>query len=136
MNNNKGITLIALIIMVVLMIIIASVTINTSNKIAEAANFENIKTNLLLIQSKCKIIAEKNAIGEITEDELYGTKQLIGDYSNWYILSRNDLNNMGLKDLNDEDGYYVDYENDDVAYAKGITYNKVLYYKLSEMTNN
>lgn len=133
LKNNKGITLIALVIMVILLLVIAAVGINGSRGLADLARFEGVETDLLLIQSKCKIIAEKKAIGEITEDELYGTKQTSGDYINWYLLSEEDLKKIGLKDAKSNDGYYVDYDNDDVAYENGVTYNGTTYHKLSEM---
>ena len=135
-NNNKGITLVALVIMAVLIIIIATVTVRISKELIETANFENVKTNLLLIQSKCKILAEKRAIGEIEEDGLIGTKQYYGDYIDWYVLSREDLESIGIKEISNSDEYYVNYTNDDVSYSNGITYNGTVYYKLSEMTNN
>ena len=133
LKNYKGITLIALVIMIVILVVIATVAVKISSDLADTAKFQDTKTNLLIIQTKCKIIAEKKAIGEITEEELYGSKQISGDYTNWYLLSMEDLNNMGLQGLDDLDGYYVDYENDDVAISKGITYEGTTYYKLSEM---
>lgn len=51
----------------------------------------------------------------------------------WYLLSQDDLNNMGVENVDAADKYYVDYENDDVAYGKGIENNDKTYYKLSEI---
>lgn len=133
MINNKGITLIALVVMVVILVIIASVTVTVSMNVVDVAKFENIETDLLLIQSKAKVMADKKAIGEIEEEELYGTKQDSGEYENWYLLSQTELEDMGLKKAKAEDNYYVNYENDDVAYGVGIEYKGTTYYKLSEM---
>lgn len=133
MINNKGITLIALVVMVVILVIIASVTVTVSMNVVDVAKFENVETDLLLIQSKAKVIADKKAIGEIEEEELYGTKQDSGEYENWYLLSQTELEDMGLKKAKAEDNYYVNYENDDVAYGVGIEYKGTTYYKLSEM---
>lgn len=133
MINNKGITLIALVVMVVILVIIASVTVTVSMNVVDVAKFENVETDLLLIQSKAKVMADKKAIGEIEEEELYGTKQDSGEYENWYLLSQTELEDMGLKKAKAEDNYYVNYENDDVAYGVGIEYKGTTYYKLSEM---
>ena len=127
-KNNKGITFITLIISIILLIILAGTSVYIGLDISETAKLENVKTNLISLQSKCKIIAEKNAI---EDEELYGTKQESGDYIGWYLLSKADLIEMGFNNLDDKDNYYVDYENDDVAYGKGITYDNVTYHKLS-----
>ena len=133
MKNNKGITLIGLVITVVILVIISVVTISISTNIADLAEFETIETNLLLIQSKTKVMADKKAIGEITEEDLLGTKQNSGTYEGWYLLSQANLDEMGLKQAKADDEYYVNYENDDIAYGIGIEYKGVKYYKLSEI---
>ena len=40
---------------------------------------------------------------------------------------------MGLEDLKAEDNYYVDYENDDVAYGIGVGFEGNTFYKLSDI---
>ena len=132
-KNNKGITLIAMILTVILLIIIAGVSVSVGTNIIETTKFKALETDLLLIQSKIKKAANEKAIGEITEEELYGTKQESGEYEDWYLLSQTDLNKMGLKDLDAEDNYYVDYENDDVAFGIGFEYRETTYYKLSDI---
>ena len=132
-RNDNGITLAVLILTVLILVIIATVTINVSHTLVDEAKLQNVKTDLLLIQSKCKIKAEQKAIGEIKEEDLYGSKQTDGTYNGWYLLSQEDLNNMGVSDVNAEDKYYFDYEHDDVAYGKGIVNDDKTYYKLSEI---
>ena len=132
-KNEKGITLIALLITVIVLMIIAGVTISVSRNLVHTAKFENAETTLLLIQSKVKVMADKKAIGEIEEADLYGTKQENGEYEGWYLLSNADLENMGIKDADAADNYYVNYENDDVAIGTGIENNNDIYYKLSNI---
>ena len=132
-KNENGITIVALIITVILLILLASATISTSTKMIDTAKLENLKTDLLLIQSKIKVMADKKAIGEIEEEELYGTKQESGEYTGWYLLNQANLDNMGIKKANASDNYYVNYEDDDVAYGVGFEYKGTTYYKLSEM---
>ena len=133
MKNNKGVTLVALVITVIILMIIATITISVSSNIIGEAKYEGLKTTLLLIQSKAKVMADKKAIGDITEDDLYGMKQTSGQYQNWYLLSEANLKNMGIKDADATDGYYVNYENDDVAFGAGFEHEGITYYKLSEM---
>ena len=132
-KSNKGVTLGILIITIVILVIITAITIRAGFNLAETGEFENLKTDLLLIQSKCKIKAEQKAIGDIKEEDLYGTKQTGSEYDGWYLLSQQDLSNMGVENISAEDQYYVDYENDDVAYGKGFEYDGKTYYKLSEI---
>ena len=133
MRDNKGITIITLIVTVAILIIITGVTISVSTTIVDLTKFENVKTDLLLIQSKAKVLADQKAIGEIEEEGLYGTKQIGGEYDGWYLLSQTDLDNMGIKEADASDNYYVDYENEDVAMEIGIEYKGIIYYKLSDI---
>lgn len=70
LKNNKGITLISLIITVVLLSILAYTTVSIGGNLSATAKFENVQTDLLLIKSKCDILANEAAIGEIGENEL------------------------------------------------------------------
>jgi len=58
-NNNKGITLIALVITIIVMLIIASIAIYYGTEEIEKANIENIRTNMLLINAKAKEYCEE-----------------------------------------------------------------------------
>ena len=135
-RNDNGITLVVLILTVLVLVIISSVAVNISYNLINEARFQNVKTDLLLIQSKCKIKAEQKDIGEIKEEELYGSKQTDGTYNGWYLLSQEDLNSMGIEDIDAADKYYVDYENDDVAYGRGTKNDDKTYYKLSEILDD
>lgn len=145
-TNEKGITIITLIIAIIIIVIIAGVGISFGTNMTETAQFENIETSLLLIQSKIKVVADKKAIGEIKEEEVYGEKQEEGEYTGWYKLNQANLEEMGFKDLKEEDKYYVyygekneetgEYTDIDVAYGKGIKYEEKMYYKLSEILSD
>ncbi len=136
LKNNKGITLLALAITVLVLIIITGAAVSVSVNILGVTKFENVETALLLIQSKCKILAEKKAIGEIEEDGLYGVKQEgEGEFQGWYLLSMGDLIDMGVKGLNklgmkesDESGsvkFYVDYALDDAEKEVDVAYIQI-----------
>ena len=142
-KNDSGITLITLIITIVILVIIVGVGISFGTDMTKTAKFENIETSLILIQSKIKMIADKKAIGDISEEEIYGIKQEEGDYAGWYKLEQANLDDMGLTDLKEDDEYYVyygekdeatgEYTDVDVAYGIGITNDEKTYYKLSEI---
>lgn len=140
-KNSRAITLVMLVIVVIVLVIIVGVTVSAGINISKTARFENVETNLLLIQSKIKVLAEKRIIGEIEDYDLYGTEQSFRGETGWYELSQGDLNEIGLKDAKYGDGYYVFYairEEDkdkepDVGYEKGISLDERTYYKLSEI---
>ena len=53
-TNQKGITLIALIITIIVLLIIAGITVYSGKDSIRKANLEGLKTNMLLIQTKAK----------------------------------------------------------------------------------
>ena len=134
MKSNKGITLVALIITIIIMIIIASIAVYSGSEAVTRAKLESKKTNMLLIEAQAKKYVEevnyrlgvkpenmpeeqKNSIRtEIyeTQGKLQKTKDagiLIEgglDENNCYYVTREALENMGLKQVyDDKDKYYV-----------------------------
>lgn len=122
------------------------------NKEYDKEEFETVKTNMLLIQAKTELIAQKvdieekgakyigTKISDKKEDEKI--KKLIdnkvididSDKSNYYCIDNNNLNELGLNDVKIEDYYIIDYKKNDVIYIYGIKDSKGnIVYKLSEM---
>lgn len=97
-KKENGITLISLIVTIIILVIITYVSVNLSMNLSGTANFQNIHTYLLLIESRAEYLSNKDAIGELEEGGYYGEKQESGDYAGWYKLSQWDLNDMGIKD--------------------------------------
>lgn len=114
--------------------------------------YETVKTNMLLIQNKTEIIAQKVEIKE--KDAKYiGTKikekennadiqNLINNKiidikskeHNYYCIDNLNLKELGLENIEIDNFYIVDYEKNDIIYVDGIedsTGNVI--YKLSEM---
>ena len=57
--NDKGITLASLVITIIVLLIIASIAIYYGTEAIKKANVENIRTNMLLINSKAKEYCEE-----------------------------------------------------------------------------
>lgn len=57
-NNQKGITLVALTITIIILIILAGITFNVGKESIRKANIEELKTNMLLIETKAKEYVE------------------------------------------------------------------------------
>ncbi len=142
-SNQKGITMIALTITIILLFILSGIAIYSGKDTIRRANLEELKTNMLLIQTKAREFVENasfdlgidpqnateemraNAQNELNgedkgtlveegdpiESELLsiGISQNDIDNGNVYKLTTQNLENMGIKDVesNDTDGWYV-----------------------------
>ena len=118
LNNEKAITIIALIITIIIMLILAGVGVHFGNEALNKAKLEDIKTDMSSIKTKAKIVAEKynfkdieNLIGnEITDEE---TQKLgIENSSEIRKWSSSDLSEQGLSTI-DGDIYVVKYNLED-----------------------
>lgn len=147
-SSEKGITLTTLVITIIVIAIIASVSVYVGTDIIKQANLQNINTNMMLIQAKVKTISEQakfnkdtsnykgkkliEVVGNRKVDELV-SNNIIEDQEKYYLLSQDDLNEMGFEKIQIEDGYIVNYDTNEIIYVKGFDANKQTYYKLSEM---
>ena len=114
--------------------------------------FETVKTNMLLIQAKTELVAQKVEIDE--DDAKYiGTKvsekeddpkiknlvdnkiiDIDSKNSNYYCIDNTNLDELGLNDVRTDDYFIVDYKKNDVIYVDGIENSKgEIIYKLSDM---
>lgn len=78
LKENRGVTLLALVITIVVMIIIAGIAVYTGTDTIKKAQLEELKTNMLLIEAKAKgLVEEVNFKIGLTkpEDEGYQTKK-------------------------------------------------------------
>ena len=58
MKENKGITMVALVIIVILLLILVGVSTGTGGNLIKQTKLENLKTNMLLIKVKAKEYVE------------------------------------------------------------------------------
>ena len=117
LKNEKGITLVALIVTVIIMLILVGVTIHFSTDAVKKANLEDIKTNMMSIKTRAKIIAEQynfkdieNLVGSNISDE---EAQKLGLTNSDKILkwSSGDLASQNLSAI-EADAYVVSYDLD------------------------
>ena len=114
--------------------------------------YETIKTNMLLIQGKTEVLAQKVEIEE-KGAELVGTKieekkeeepikklieagiiDIESEDNNYYCLNNEDLKSLGLENITTNSYYIVDYKKNDIIYLDGIqNASGNIVYKLSEM---
>ena len=152
MRKSLFITYIKIILAILMIIGLIYGAIKFLWKEYDKEEYENIKTNMLLIQNKIETVAQKVEIKE--KDAKYiGTKieekendakvqnlinnKVIDIYSkdsNYYCINNENLRDLGLENIMVDDYYVVDYKKIDVIYIEGIE-NKEgnIIYKLSDM---
>jgi len=131
-KKDQGITIVALVITIVIMLILVGVSIKIGTDVISRSQLEDIKTNMLAIQGKARIIKEKNDFGEedlkgisLSEDSSYIVDENIlpADKSGCYIWGEEILEEEGLSSIEttSEKFYIVDYNNDcEVYYSLGV----------------
>ena len=161
MKKENGITMIVLTITIVIMIIIAGVTVYYGMGLVQDVKLQDLRTNMMLIQAKAKEYVEEvnfqtvNVTDEAKKTEIKNenlkgisladstidsnvlnaaeaTGKIEGEKGDYYYLTPENLNEMGLEDMDTEEyGYFIvkyDIENIavDVINTKGYQGNYTL----------
>lgn len=144
--------------MLFVILIIVGIVLGTIYILKDEYNhekFETLKTDMLLIEGKIKIVGEKvnikekdakyigTSLTEIKDNEQVKKlqeKQIIDLESKehiYYALNSRHLEELGLNAIELRDGIYiVDYKTNEIIYANGIEdANGNMLYKLSDMEN-
>ena len=150
MKNDSGLTNLGTLIIICSIIIIIILAVRFINLQYMNEEIETIKTNMLLVQGKAKIILEeKNALkselkginaSEKREDE--NIKKILeanvieeDNIKDWYLFNEETLNEIGLDFVYTEEGVYiVNYLKQDVIYLLGANSDEKTIYKLSDLT--
>lgn len=148
MKSQRGIALVALILVIIVIGIVVFIGFKYANNYIENGEKEDIKTTMLTIQGKITNIQNKHIVDE--SNSLKGTKidlennqteynineelkksLLTIENPELYILNEDELNELGVKDIviNDTEFYVVEYNTKEVFYSLGVNGK----YKLSEM---
>lgn len=139
-------TTIFLVIIILVLILVAVRFVELQYKNEES---ETIKTNMLAIQGKAKIIAEEEKalkkelagikISDKKEEEnikklLEQQNITIDENSKYYVLDKENLKEIGLGNIElESDQYYiVNYDNLEILYTKGVQIGDNILYKLSD----
>lgn len=134
LRNQKGITIVALILSIIIMAILVSVSIKVGTNAIDKSREEDIKSHMLLIQGKSKIIKDKHTYdpgnsslvgtptNETSEYIISSELQSQINSEKAYIFTHDDLVNNGLVNIkiSNTEFYIVDYETCEVYYSLGI----------------
>lgn len=147
MKNQKGITLITLVITIVVMVIIAGVATYSGIESIKLAQITSFKAELEMIQAKVNVIYEKRKTN--SEEKEYYDKlgqditvineetlsQVLADSSKegFRYFSKEDLSSIDLDDIKQD--VIINYDTCEVISITGIEIDGVKYYKLKDLPN-
>ena len=143
LKNQKGISMVVLLIGVLILVAIIAIGGYFLNEEVVKKDIETIDTDMLRVQAKSKVVAEKNIVnseenplrGSVIEDSEFKQKVGVEEETKLYLWDREVLDEQGLTDVKLEEGQFfaVDYK-DEVFYSAGYkTKEGNLIYKLSDI---
>ena len=149
MKKENGLTHMTTIFLVIIILVLILVAVRFVELQYKNEESETIKTNMLAIQGKAKIIAEEEKalkkelagikISDKKEEEnikklLEQQNITIDENSKYYVLDKENLNAIGLGNIElESDQYYiVNYDNLEILYTKGVQIGDTVLYKLSD----
>lgn len=136
LKNQKGVTLIMLMIVIVILAILATIVIANVDTGADIRNYNYMRADIELLESKIMVYYNKNGEipikgDKITSPELHG-QESAKDNSNYYEINVNLLNNVTLNygggTLANNDIYIINEQSHEVYYLKGAVYEDNLYH--------
>ena len=155
--NKKRHTIKLVILISIFAVIITAIAISSKyiNKKVNESKDDDIKTDMLVLQAKLKVIKGESEVNKNT-DNYFGIKvnesnneNIINllksinipdeELQNYYILNNQDVELMGISEeiYNKEDSsYIVNYNSAEVIYKDGIFIDGVVKYKLSDLIEN
>ena len=136
-KNNKGITMITLIVTIILMLIIAGVTINQSVKNIEARKIDSLYADLELLEDKVNTYYLNNGSLPIKEEfkgsDNFKSVRNVNDNNVYYVIDISKLEGVSLSmklDFTGDDVYIMNEQSHTVYYPKGLTIDSETYYML------
>lgn len=147
--NNKGITLIALILTIIVTLILAGVTIEVGSSQIKKAKLEDLKTAMLLIKGRTQIVIDKMEFEETFDetgmltyaDATQYTRNIprdlaskLTDTSNLYIWEQSAMDNNNIDvEITEKEFFIIDYNTKEIYFSAGFEYNENTYYSLTEI---
>ena len=149
MKNNKGITIIALIITIIVTLILVTFVVNYGTTEIDKAKIEDLKATMLLIKGRANIVIDKESFGEEYEKEgmlqyddatTYTAnipnelRTMLTDTSNLYIWEQTAMDNNNIDvEITEEDFFIIDYNTLEIYSSLGYTIDGNTYYSLSQL---
>ena len=136
-KNNKGITMITLIVTILVISIIAGVTIYQSVENIKERKIDSLYTDLELLEDKVNTYYLNNGSLPIKEEfkdsDNFKAVRNVNDNDVYYIIDISKLEGVSLSmklDFTGDDVYIMNEQSHTVYYPKGLTIDNETYYML------
>lgn len=135
LKNQKGVTLIALMLTIVILAILAGIAIGNIDMGTDIRNYNYMCADIELLEDK--ILAYYNENGTIPKGDLVASPELGGQEStrdaggNYYKIDISKLSNITLNyggGKTENDVYIVNEKSLEVYYLEGAIYEEIKYY--------
>ena len=138
LKNQKGITLVVLIITVVVLSILLGVTITNGDIGTDVRNYNYMRADIELLESKIMVYYNENGSLPTTGTQITNAGTILGtqassrDNANYYQIDISKLYNITLNygggTVENQDIYVVNEQSHEVYYLKGATFEGTLYH--------
>lgn len=141
-KNNKGVTMVALVITIIIMIILLSVINYGSKTGIEMKNLNNMYADILILEDKIALyylnngelpILKKSNLSTVNANILENNPN---NNDKFYVIDISLLENITLNNMKDprntSDRYIINEKSHTVYYQKGITIEGKTYYTIPE----
>lgn len=137
-RENKGITMVALVVTIVILLILSSVVIIEMNTGDKFKDYQYMKADIEVIKDRVHSYRFKNVDSIPTKGSVLPSVDLSGqasgrDNSNYYEVDLEKLGNITLNygkgNSTDKDIYIINEKSQEVYYLKGIEYEGELKHK-------
>lgn len=132
-SQDKGITLVPLIMTIIILLILSGVAITTIKESKDVGPYNNMVADLTLLEDK--ILVYYNRYGEIPK--VVGSNQTINDTDTiYYKIDLTKLENVtlnyGIEDEGDKTDIYLVNDNLEVYYLKGIEKSEIIHHTITD----
>lgn len=138
LNNEKGVTLVMLMLVIIILAILAGVTISNIDTGVDIRNYNYMKADIELLESKINVYYNNNFTLP-TKGEKIQNLDLSGqasqrDNENYYQIDISLLNNITLNygggTIENKDIYIINEQSHEIYYLKGAMYENKLYHRV------
>ena len=138
-NNNKGITLVALVITITIMGIILGIALSNMDTGADIRNYNNMCADIELLEAKVREYYNNNRSIPITGEAIPGvagildTQKSSRDNENYYQIDLSRIYNVSLNygggSQSNHDIYDINEQSHEIYYLKGVALEGTLCYR-------
>lgn len=136
LRNDKGITLVMLMLVIIILAILAGVAINNIDTGVDIRNYNYMRADIELLESKINVYYNNNFTlpkkGEVIKNPDLSGQASSRDNENYYQIDISLLNNVTLNygggTLENKDIYIINEQSHEIYYLKGAIYENNLYH--------